>query len=354
MERVVYFLGAGFSAPLGLPVMSNFLEKSKDIYFSEPKYKYFEEVLETISRMSVVKNYYSTDLFNIEEILSILAMQHELKGERLRRSFLRYIADVINHYTPTFSPQKEGWPSNWYDIIFSSAGDPGRHFGFFVGSILQLRMSTSGGNIVPLRASQVQSAGAEYVIITLNYDLVLENFAQYISNSFIDEGFLSFQRAPAAKSGRFESGVPLVKLHGSADTGVIVAPTWNKTLAQDLLPGWKLAFDYLVKANHIRVIGYSLPTADAYIKYLLRAAAIESPHLKRIDVLCRDDRGSSVQARYREFIDFANFRFVNGDVREYMRSIAWESIRNVHNLPMAIEFNRLELAHESFFAERVA
>ena len=35
MERVVYLLGAGFSAPLGLPVMSNFLEKSKYMYFEE-------------------------------------------------------------------------------------------------------------------------------------------------------------------------------------------------------------------------------------------------------------------------------------------------------------------------------
>ena len=31
-EKVVYILGAGFSAQFGLPVMSNFLEKSKDMY----------------------------------------------------------------------------------------------------------------------------------------------------------------------------------------------------------------------------------------------------------------------------------------------------------------------------------
>jgi len=37
LEKVVYLLGAGFSAPLGLPVMSNFLEKSKDIYFADPQ-----------------------------------------------------------------------------------------------------------------------------------------------------------------------------------------------------------------------------------------------------------------------------------------------------------------------------
>ena len=29
MEKVVYLLGAGFSAPLGIPVMGNFLTRSK-------------------------------------------------------------------------------------------------------------------------------------------------------------------------------------------------------------------------------------------------------------------------------------------------------------------------------------
>ncbi|WP_175406349.1 hypothetical protein [Bacillus sp. FJAT-27264] len=29
MEKVVYILGAGFSAPLGIPVMSNFIMKAK-------------------------------------------------------------------------------------------------------------------------------------------------------------------------------------------------------------------------------------------------------------------------------------------------------------------------------------
>ena len=45
MEKVVYILGAGFSAPLGLPVISNFYEKSKDLYFSDTiQYKYFIKI----------------------------------------------------------------------------------------------------------------------------------------------------------------------------------------------------------------------------------------------------------------------------------------------------------------------
>lgn len=97
MDNVAYLLGAGFSAPLGLPVMSNFLEKSKDLYLKEPeKFKYFQNVFDTIDKMSKCKNYYSTDLFNIEEILSILEMQERLSNSDFESSFLKYIVDVVN------------------------------------------------------------------------------------------------------------------------------------------------------------------------------------------------------------------------------------------------------------------
>ena len=44
-DKIVYLLGAGFSAPLGLPLVSNFISKSKDLYFEQPgKYSHFLEV----------------------------------------------------------------------------------------------------------------------------------------------------------------------------------------------------------------------------------------------------------------------------------------------------------------------
>jgi len=49
MENVFYILGAGFSAPLSLPVMSNFLMKSKDMYFSDPeRLQHFQEIFNII------------------------------------------------------------------------------------------------------------------------------------------------------------------------------------------------------------------------------------------------------------------------------------------------------------------
>jgi hypothetical protein len=52
------FLGAGVSAPLGLPVTSNFLVRSKDMFAANAqKYSHFAEVFKTIKELSIIKNY---------------------------------------------------------------------------------------------------------------------------------------------------------------------------------------------------------------------------------------------------------------------------------------------------------
>ena len=54
MEKVCYILGAGFSAPLGLPVMTNFLARAKDLYAQEPeRFEYFQDVFDLIKDMHV-------------------------------------------------------------------------------------------------------------------------------------------------------------------------------------------------------------------------------------------------------------------------------------------------------------
>ncbi|KAB2968019.1 MAG: hypothetical protein F9K18_03465 [Thermoanaerobaculia bacterium] len=350
MERIAYFLGAGFSAPLGLPLTSNFLEKSKDLYFSDPsKYDHFKLVLETIAEMSVVKNYYATDLHNIEEILSILEMRQSLGGrKRLRKAFLRYIADVVNHYTPVFQAKKTGWPANWHGGVFSATGRPSQFFGYFVASLLGAQLEASQ-NITPIQLGRAAKSEATYSVITLNYDLVLEQYALYLKESFGSPNLAGFV-APGAT--QHPAGATLLtKLHGSADSSVIVPPTWNKSVARGLLPAWNSAFVQLSQATQIRFVGYSLPNADSYVKYLLRAAAIEAPHLKRIDVLCLDNLRGEVRARYDQFIDFPNYRFVSAKTEDYMEHVYRATVEPVSIGHPILRFGRLEAAHSEFFSQ---
>jgi len=100
-KKLYIYLGAGFSRPLGLPLMSDFLIKAKDMYFSSPStFSYIKDVIQMINELSVVKNYFKSDLFNIEEILSILEMNDYLGDQSNKELFQRFICSVIEYYTP--------------------------------------------------------------------------------------------------------------------------------------------------------------------------------------------------------------------------------------------------------------
>src|SRR5207248_384160 len=115
----------------------------------------------------------------------------------------------------------------------------------------------------------------------------------------------------------FERAVLLLKLHGSVATGEVIAPTWNKAISKRMSAVWQQAHDVLAAANQIRIVGYSLPVADAYIKYLVKSAVMTAPNLKRIDVICRD-RTDQVASRYKDFVRFRYARFSNADVLQYL------------------------------------
>lgn len=147
----------------------------------------------------------------------------------------------------------------------------------------------------------------------------------------------------------------LAKLHGSINTGTIIPPTWNKGLNHaEIILAWKLAYKLLMQANHIRIIGYSLPETDSYIKYLLRAAVVHAPHLKTIDVLCLDPNDSTIKKRYNDFILFKNYRFLSANVEDYLKHIMSSSKKSrvEHQQPRQVIFDTPENAHNSFFEKQ--
>jgi hypothetical protein len=69
-----------------------------------------------------------------------------------------------------------------------------------------------------------------------------------------------------------------------------------------------------MEAHHIRIVGYSLPLTDAYIRYLLKDVIGQAGNIEQIDVLC-EDGNDKVERRCRDFIRFKNFRFCFFSVR---------------------------------------
>lgn len=348
IDNVVYILGAGFSAPLGIPVMSNFLEKSKDLFARDSdRYKNFVNVFTTINQMSIAKNYYNADLFNIEEILSILEMSEQLGGESKSSSFVEYIIDVIKHYTPEI--KLDDYPTSWQSNVFGGQKQDRilNYYGYFVGSLLRLNLSENSRRDFFTNALGDRLSPARYSVITLNYDLVLENCFSHLEHWFHAQGF-GFSQDIEESEEQFLKNTHLAKLHGCVSTGQIVPPTWNKGLTEMIKPAWQLAYKLLTEANHIRIIGYSLPIADSYIKYLLKAAIIDCDHLKSIDILCLDDSIKTVEDRYNEFISFPNCRFKNESVIEYLK-INHAECQNLSSGTANLQMKGLEIAHKKCF-----
>jgi hypothetical protein len=347
MENVVYMLGAGFSAPLGLPVMNDFLLKAKDMYaLDAKKYAYFENVFQKINSMAVTKSYYDADLFNIEEILSILEMRERLAGADTK-TFVEFLCDVIDYYTPAVpTPRLE--TANWFDTVLG----PWTHYFALAGSLLGIRLWTSTDPIhdIAVDISQLPNRKCSYAVVSLNYDLVLEYMAKAINAMTTKPGSVKcYFGKPDDDGGAGEEKiiVPLAKLHGSTHTRHVIAPTWNKGLESDstIVETWATALKLLREANHIRIIGYSLPESDAYIRYLLKAAVIESPHLKSFDVICSDSSGQT-RERYKAFVTFKYFRFAHGLTQDYLSNVFERKSADIPS--MSVTFDGLERAHEDF------
>ncbi len=355
MDRVCYILGAGFSAPLGLPLMNTFLVKSKDMFAAEPgRYPHFKEVFEQVERMSVSKNYFNTDLFNIEEILSILEMQSFLEGSGLNETFIKYIKDVIEYHTPNIPPYRHrgAMPQDWYAIIHGE-DSRWRNFVPFVAAIANVSFELGNVRFADGRDSQFRiklkntdNPPARYSIVTLNYDRVLELVLEFLTNQYSQNAPLTLD----AKAYVEDWSQPnYAKLHGSTDSDIIVPPTWSKGIHSGIAPVWKRAYDILVNANHIRFVGYSLPSADAYVRYLLKAAALKAPHLKSIDIVCLDSSGS-VKESYEDFVEFKFRRFANARTEAYLDYLAEKMIPSRY-LPTTPLVPTIEKAHEEFMQE---
>jgi hypothetical protein len=360
-ERVVYLLGAGFSAPLGLPLMGNFLSKSWDLEARYPKKcAHFRQVFEQINQMSVAKNVYHTDLLNIEEILSILEMQEFAGAARLRREFVRYVSDVVELLTPALPKPTPPDKGDALQSIFRDANGDGASewiwYGEFVTRLLGALVIRADNGRDPNRLVAIENewSPAVYSVITLNYDRVLEQVGDYLRDNIPYGRKFGFARPgiEGEADAEIERPTLLAKLHGSVEDESIVPPTWSKGRHDDIVPAWAAALETLASAHHIRVIGYSLPESDAYIKYLLRAAAMRSTRLKTFDVICLD-RDGSVADRYRRFVGFRDFRFASLDSMRYLVATCdrrfSQSINGLDNLPSI--GSGLEHRHAEVMAE---
>lgn len=288
-QSVVFFIGAGFSAPFGLPVMSNFIDKARDLYFNDPaKYSSIGQTLELIAKYSSVKNYLNINLHNIEDLLSIAYMEFAItKKSKDMKLVTEFIKVVIENYTG----QVVKWAVNFAELIANAS--------FKKGTI-------SFRDCYQLSYNGKKFDNSDFGIVSLNYDLVLENALSHLASKY--GRFYELRNETNQIADNFvvtnacsETGIPMAKLHGSLDR-TIIPPTWNKNVNSEVRSDWALASKLLKGATHIIFLGYSLPSTDNYIKYLLASSLSDNQRLKRISVITKDADGQT-SIRYKSLFD---------------------------------------------------
>ena len=344
MYKIVYILVAGFSAPLGIPTMRNFLSYSKDIYSSNPdRFSYFNKIYQLIDTFHKSKNYIEYDLFNIEEILSIIDMQSYVFNKKVEINFKKFISDVIKHSIPEIPMYPRRLPGNWHNFVFGT-NDHFYDYGAFISSLLgpSYRISDNPDNKF-LTTSSINDYKYHYSVISLNYDTILEDYVSYIENNYESDKFLTinFGNATHDENKEVYTSLDMAKIHGTVDPINIIPPTWDKTRNKRIKHIWKFAYEKIKSANEIRFLGYSIPHTDNHFKYLLISGIIDSQNLKKIDALCLDTENTEVEKNYESIINFRDFRFKNANILDYLKKNAEIVKRSESDFSKVQNFDKL-------------
>lgn len=356
---MVYILGAGFSAPLGLPMMGDFWRKAREKGRVTPRIENLvKKVVERLDSTAGVHEYFEQERMNIEEALSMLEMSESFEGSGDMAVFKEFICEVIKCCTPDVKEDDTvKTASNWGDFLFGRQVLD-RSYGFFVANLHCLDAVEhfySDIHQTPVRYviyGKRADASHSYSVVSFNYDMVLERYCDMMKTD--REG--ARVMFGVDRQARAENSCCLAKVHGSVEGCRIICPTFLKGFnIRELPEEWRLAYELIKQANHIRIVGYSLPKTDAYMKYMLKAAVNESRQVDRIDIICRDGTGK-VQRSYEEFVKFPYTRFAKGDFQEYMEKI-YDHNRQTKATPTRkdvkmVRFDGLELAHEEFCMQK--
>lgn len=346
-NRNVFILGAGFSAPAGAPLVHDFLDRAREFYddpasgLDDQERGRFGKVFEFRREMARSKEKISIDLDNLEQLFGLVEMSVRLEKAppETRYHMVYLIAKTLE---------------------LSLAGQRRRSFEFnsLPGSVDPrisrfVRTEASNANSVSVYMDMYQFFAAlaaglldpadrrqprKDTIITFNYDLVIDDALRSLDilpdyHLCVPATYSDAAPPPAVPR------VSLLKLHGSANWGIctccnqdirvevdkvtvspdvfralecrhchkrsfeplLVPPSWDKTeYTQVLQPVWQEAVKELALATRVCIIGYSIPEADAFFRYLLTLALAENSKLYKLIVV---NLGKQAKLRYSRLLE---------------------------------------------------
>jgi len=308
--KLTLFLGAGFSAPFGHPMMDNFLGFTDTCQrLSDDDRSFLAELVLEARRAN---SFLESSPTNIEDILSFSEMGERLlltgKGDT-RKDRLCGIIQKIYTSSP---PASEYWSR--YEALKKLLGAEPAEF----------KDSLS--------------------FVTTNYDLNIES-ACISSQLRVDPGFQRFRTDQGSvqviEHCYSTDSIPLYKLHGSVNwypaenesgmmvddrvvrvvssfeetrghslpypctknytapgTPAVIPPSFLKPeLPKALMAAWRGAARVLSTANVLAFVGYSFPSSDTEMMYFLARALSDNPLLRAVYIV--DPKADAIVSRLR-------------------------------------------------------
>lgn len=357
MSNVVFILGAGASKKAGAPLMADFLDVASDLLRSnavQEKRAEFERVFAAIGALQSVHSKAQLDLNNIESIFTVLEL-----GKIIQR-----IPSLASEAIPqTISALKElivktlevkmMFPTNGRNVgvprPYEAFATLLRHlrndahpnqtvsvitFNYDIGADMAMFRAGLGPDYVIDKPDNVQ-APVQLLKLHGSLNWATETVGRRIRPLHLSSYFQHYNyQGFGEPSGTFVPiGSQLVEYFGRfASTKVdsepvIVPPSWNKADYHNALSEvWSSAARHLSEAEHIFVIGYSLPETDSFFRHLYALGSVGNAPLRRFAVFNPDASGATDQ-RFRAMLGpGAIARY------EYVPSIFDDAIGRITNL----------------------
>jgi len=348
-DRNVYILGAGFSAPAGVPVIHDFIDRAR-IYFDDPssnldrtEREHFGRFLDFKEKMAQAREKVKIDLDNIEELFGLVEISQRLgraKAEA-RASTVYVIAKTLELATRSRRVEQINFQAD-QEVLKKIEGKVPTGYTY-------ARLGGSGGqfaadmydHFASLASGLLDDPGRQAsranTFITFNYDLLLDDALRRVGltpNYHLPKKHLANQGAESPLS-----SCSVLKLHGSTNWGIcanclgrvvvltdkvttspaefrsrectnchqsafqpmLIPPSWDKSEYREIMRAiWARAVEELKLASRICIIGYSMPETDSFFKYLIALALAENHNIYRLIVV---DKDPEIAKRYQRLLD---------------------------------------------------
>ena len=331
-------------------MVHDFIDRARN-YFDDPsssidteEREHFRRFLDFKQKMSQAREKVRIDLDNIEQLFGLVEISQRLglATPETRESTVYVIAKTLELATgSTRSDRIEFAPNT--RILGKRGGNVPGGFTFSGATGYQIYSAEMYHYFASLASGGLDDPDREgtrsNTFITFNYDLILDDSLRRVG--LTPNYYLPGSNSHPEVNNNSTTSCTILKLHGSTNWSIcshsgcnrnvvvfdgkvtaapselrsrvcptcntaafqpmLIPPSWDKSEYSAIMrPIWRKAVEELQLASRICVIGYSMPEADSFFKYLLALALSANHNLYKFIVV---DKNPHIAAKYEDLLD---------------------------------------------------